>query len=245
MMRKIFVISALTAICLFTSYETKAQDNEALRVLNSALDALGGAAKIKSFKSVYFSAKGFEDNSANGQPSLPGKSVLTAHEEKLAIFLDGERLAYEYKTERGDGTTRWRRFFFNDGRRFVADFGTKAVSSSAVQFPSADRNQDARRFPHIFLLEVLENSSTLAFLGTRNFENKQHEVISVVLPNSKIPVSLYFDKTTKLLTKYEYSADFPALGVSVIEYVFSNYQKSSATRPVSRRTCDKNQRQNF
>ena len=55
--------------------------------------------------------------------------------------------------------------------------------------------------------------------------DKEHEVISVILPNSKIPVSLYFDKTTKLLTKYEYTADFPALGASVIEYVFSNYQK--------------------
>ena len=170
MMRKIFVISALTAICLFTIYETKAQDNEALRVLNAALDALGGAAKIKSFKSVYFSAKGFEDNSANGQPSFPGKSAPTAHEEKLAIFLDGVRLAYEYKTDRGDGTTRWRRFFFNDGQRFVANFGTKAVSSSAVQFPSADRNQDARRFPHIFLLEVLANASTLQYLGIKNFD---------------------------------------------------------------------------
>ena len=165
-----FVISALTAICLFTSYETKAQDNEALRVLKRrARRARRRGENQVVCNRFTFSAKGFEDNSANGQPSFPGKSAPTAHEEKLAIFLDGERLAYEYKTDRGDGTTRWRRFFFNDGRRFVADFGTKAAFSSAVQFPSADRNQDARRFPHIFLLEVLANSSTLAFLGTREF----------------------------------------------------------------------------
>jgi glyoxylase-like metal-dependent hydrolase (beta-lactamase superfamily II) len=225
MMRKIFVIFGLTAICLLLIGKVKAQNADALRVLNSALDALGGEAKIKTFKSVYFSAKGFEDNSANGQPSLPGKSDPTAHEEKLAIFLDGERLAYEYKTDRGDGTTRHRRFYFTDGRRFVADFGTKAVYSSAVTFPSVDRNQDTRRFPHIFLIEVLANAPKIQFLGIRNFDGKEHEVISVTLPDSKIPVSLYFDKQTKLLSKYEYSADFPALGASLIEYSFLNYQQ--------------------
>lgn len=199
---------------------------DAMRVLNAALDALGGEEKIKSFKSLYFSAKGTENSAANGQDYLPGKDLAAAHEEKLAVFLDGVRLAYEYKTERGDGTTRWRRTFFTDGgRRVVADFGTKSVSSSAVKLPSFDRNQDARRFPHAFLLEVLENASTLQSLGTQSSENKRYDVISVTLPNSKIPISLYFDKWTNFLTKYEYSTDFPALGAVTIEYVFSDYRR--------------------
>jgi hypothetical protein len=71
MFRKIFVISALTAICLFTSYETKAQDNEALRVINSALVALGAEAKLKSFKSIFVRAKGVEHRSADAQGYTP------------------------------------------------------------------------------------------------------------------------------------------------------------------------------
>lgn len=223
---KIFtVILGLSAICFFTICEVKAQNNEALRVLDSALQNLGGEAKIKSFKSIYFSAKGTENGAANGQSYQPEKESSAAHEEKLAVFLDGMRLAYEYKTERGDGTTRWRRFFFTDSRRIVADFGTKSVYASAIKYPSSDRDQDARRIPQILLLEALANSSTLQSLGTRNFENKAHEVISVILPNTKIPVALYFDRQTKLLTKYEYVTDFPALGAATIEYIFSDYRR--------------------
>ncbi len=228
-MRKVFIILGLAAIYCFSICAVKAQivngNADALRVLNATLETLGGEAKIKSFKSVYFSAKGTENGASNGQDYLPGKEMSAAHEEKLAVFMDGMRLAYEYKTDRGDGTTRWRRFFFTDTRRIVADFGTKSVSSSAVKFPSYDRNQDARRIPHTFLLEVLENSSTLQYLGTREFENKQHEVISVTLPNTKIPISIYFDKQTNLLTKYEYSADFPGLGAATIEYIYSGYRQ--------------------
>jgi hypothetical protein len=113
---------------------------------------------------------------------------------------------------------------FTDTRRIVADFGTKSVHAATVKFPSIDRNQDARRIPHMLLLEVSANPSTLQYIGTRSFENREHEVISVTLPNAKIPVSLYFDKQTHLLTKYEYSTDFPGIGTALIEYVFSGYR---------------------
>jgi glyoxylase-like metal-dependent hydrolase (beta-lactamase superfamily II) len=220
-------IFGFVGFCLFAVCASQAQtaDGEALRVLRAALETLGGEARIKSFKSVYFSARGTENGTAVGQSYHPEKEAAAAHEEKLAVFMDGMRLAYEYKTDRGDGTTRWRRFFFTDSRRIVADFGTRSVFASAVKFPSADRDQDARRFPHALLLEALENSQTLKSLGTRVVEKRAHDVISVTLANSKIPIALYFDKQTGLLTKYEYSADFPALGASVIEYIFSGYRR--------------------
>lgn len=202
-----------------------AQTGDAAGTLKKALDVLGGEVRVKSFKSIYFSAKGTENGVSVGQAYHPKKDSPTAHEEKLAVFLDGKRLAYEYKTDRGDGTTRWRRFFFTETRRMFADFGNKSASAVPVTFPSADRDQDARRIPHMLLLEALANASTLQYLGTRNFENKEHDVISVLLVNTKIPVSLYFDKRTHLLTKYEYSTDFPALGLSTIEYIFSGYRE--------------------
>ncbi len=200
------------------------QDAQAIKVLNAGIDVLGGAERIRSLKSIYYSAKGTEDGSANGQDFLPGKNVPTAHEEKLAVFMDGVRLAYEYKTARGDGTTRWRRYLFGDGRRIVADLGPSAVYASPVKFPSADRDQDARRIPHAFLLEVLANASQLRYIGTRAYDNREHEVISLTLPGAKTPISLYLDKQTKLLSKYEFVTDFPALGSSLVEYVFTDHR---------------------
>jgi glyoxylase-like metal-dependent hydrolase (beta-lactamase superfamily II) len=221
---KIAFILVLCAVCLITVRDSRAQNSDALRVLNSGLRALGGEAKIKGLRSIYFSAKGTENGASGAQAYDPAKEAPTAHEEKLAVFNDGIRLAYELKTDRGDGTTRWRRFMFTDTRRIVADFGTKSVYAVPIKFPSIDRNQDARRIPHMLLLEVSANPSTLQYLGTRSFENRDHEVISVTLPNAKVPVSLYFDKQTHLLTNYEYSTDFPGIGTALIEYVFSGYR---------------------
>ena len=187
------------------------------------MQKLGGEAKIRSFRSIYFSGKGFEDSTANAQPFRPGSSSKNAHEEKLAVFLDGRRLAYELKTDRGDGTTRWRRFYFTDTQRIVADFGTKSVYASNIKFPSVDRDQDARRIPHLFLMELLANAKNLKTEAQVNFESKQHDVLSILLPNARVPIKAYFDRATSLLSKYEFTAEFPGLGATTIEYTFENY----------------------
>jgi glyoxylase-like metal-dependent hydrolase (beta-lactamase superfamily II) len=205
--------------------QNPAENAEGLKILRKGLDALGGETKIRSLRSIYFSAKGTENGVANGQAYQPDKDSPTAHEEKLAVFNDGKRLAYEYKTDRGDGTTRWRRFYFNETQRLVADLGNRTASAAPAQFPNADRDQDARRIPHMLLLETLSASTSVTSPWVRSYDGREQDVISVMLPNTKIPVSIYFDKKTGLLTKYEYTAELPALGQSVVEYIFSGYRE--------------------
>jgi glyoxylase-like metal-dependent hydrolase (beta-lactamase superfamily II) len=222
MFKAIGIFALLLALAPATS---QAQDASAMRVLNQGITALGGEAKIRSMKSILFSARGFEDSLANAQPYQPGKEARNAHEERLAVFLDGRRLAYELKTDRGDGTTRHRRFFFPDTRKLVLDFGTKSAFSSNAQYPSADRDQDARRMPHIFLLEVLANSSTVG--NPRHVDvltGGEYEVISVTLRGARLPIDLYFDRQTHLLHKYEFTADYPGIGSASIAYTFEGWQ---------------------
>ncbi len=216
----------ITLVILIVSvFSAKAQNADALRVLNSALQTLGGEAKIKSLESIYVFAKGIEHRSADVQGYHPDQETNATHEEKLAVFLDGKRLAYEYHTGRHDGTMRWRRNIFTTERNIFADFITKSASASPVRFPSLERMQTARRIPHILLLEALANSASLNYLGIRSFENREHEVISVQVPTAKSPILLFFDKQTNLLSKYEFSVDFPSLGESLAEYVFSDYRQ--------------------
>lgn len=198
---------------------------EALRVLTNALQTLGGEAKLKSFKSIYVSAKGVEHRSADAQGYHPEKETTARHEEKLAVFFDEMRLAYEFHTGRHDGTMRWRRIIFTAERNIFADFMTKSASASPVAFPSLERTQAARRIPHILLLEASTNRTSLNYLGIRSFNNREHEVISVNFPNAKAPILLYLDKKTNLLSKYEFSVDFPSLGKSLAKYTFSNYRR--------------------
>ena len=202
-----------------------AQDAAGTTIVRDALNKLGGEAKIRSLRSIYFSAKGFEDSAVNAQPFQPGKASRNADEEKLAVFLDGKRLAYELKTSRGDGTFRHRRFYFPGDHRIVADFVTRSVFASNIQFPSADRDQDARRIPHVFLLEVFANASKMQKKENAEYADRPHEVLSVTLANAKVPVDLYFDRHTNLLSKYELTTDFPGLGRSKIEYTFDGWRE--------------------
>lgn len=217
-MKKLFIICGF----ILASFSlVNAQNADALRVLYSAIQTLGGEAKLKSINSIFVHSKGIEHRSADTQGYTPDEETTTQHEEKLAVFNDGMRLSHEYKTGRHDGSTRWRRISFTDNQRIVADFITKSAFASPVRFPSVDRNQDARRIPHAFLLEILANSATLQYLGAKD----NHEIISVQVPSAKAPIRLYFDKNTNLLAKYEYSVDFPALGETTAEYVFENYRQ--------------------
>ena len=210
---------AAFAACVLLSLSSQAQSDTAAQVLTRAIDKLGGEAKVRSFKSIYYSAKGFENGTASGQADDPERPSNNPHEERLAVFNDGRRLAYELKTARGDGTTRFRRFFFTETRRVVADFGTRSASAAAVRFPSADRDQDARRIPHAFLSEVLANASQASVRS-----DGDHQVVTLTLPNAKIPVSLYVHNKTSLLSKYDFVSDIPALGKSMVEYVFEDYR---------------------
>lgn len=215
----------LPLICLLLCGPALAQADPARAILDRALAALGGEQKIRSFKSIYFTAKGFEDSEVNAQPFAAGKPAKSSHEEKLAVFLDGRRLAYELKTDRGDGTTRHRRFFFPDTRRLVLDFGTKSAFTSNVTYPSSDRDQDARRMPHAFLLEVLANAATLRDAVSIDISTGGgYDAFSVLLPGSRVSLTLYFDRRTNLLTKYEFTSEFPGIGAALFEYTFENWK---------------------
>lgn len=226
-MKKNIILFTLAILGLAPLAMVKAQDAEALRVVNSAFQALGGESQVKSITSIFVKAKGVEHRSADAQGYHPDKQTSAPHEEQLAVFNDDKRLAFEYKTGRHDGTIRWRRVYFTETQRVFADFINKSASGAATRFPSVERTQSARRIPHIFLLETLANRSSLKYLGIRKFENKDHEVISVNLPNIQTPVLLYFDKKTSLLAKFEFSVDFPAIGQTVAEYSFSNYHQDN------------------
>lgn len=197
-MKRVLIILAIFSSCLQLA-NAQTNDAEGWRVLESALQTLGGEAKIKSLKSIYVFAKGIEHRSTDVQRYQPDQEKTATHEEKLTVFLDEKRLAYEYHTGRHDGTMRWRRTISTAEQRISANFIQKNAAASPVRFPSLERTQTARRIPHILLLEALANTASLKYLGSKNFENREHEVISVQVPTSKTPILLYFDKKTKML----------------------------------------------
>ncbi|MGH9900682.1 MAG: hypothetical protein ACRD68_02465, partial [Pyrinomonadaceae bacterium] len=97
-------------------------DADARRKIEAALDALGGAARLRAITSLTVRTKGREHRSAEAQGYHPDKVTDAAHEETIVVYPSGDKLLYEHKTGRHDGTTRWRRWAYTGDERLVADF---------------------------------------------------------------------------------------------------------------------------
>lgn len=223
---KIFII-AVVLFFTFPALANKSADEqeEARRIVNQALEKLGGAENLKSLSSIMVKAKGVEHRSAEVQGYSPNKQTKAEHEEIIVSFLDGKHSLFEHKTGRHDGTIRWRRFIYQNNERVVADFITKSAFVSPRQTAQIERLRLARNIPHLILLEALANVSSLQSLGVRTYLGKSHNIVSFKPQDSNSMLLLYLDAGTNLLSKFEYSMDFPVLGDTLVEYTYSSYRQ--------------------
>lgn len=72
-MKKAFILLLLCAICLITVRDVKAQNTDALRVLDSGLRALGGEAKIKGSEVDLVLGPGDRERHVRRPALLPGE----------------------------------------------------------------------------------------------------------------------------------------------------------------------------
>lgn len=219
---KVYLL-ALTLLLITTA---NAQDQRAQQTLDNALQALGGADRLRAVSSLFFKGKGSEFRSADLQGPDPSTPTKTFHEETTAAFPAQEKILYEQRTGRHDGSFRWRRWIFAGEERTILDMQDDLVSRVARDPAAAtERARIARTIPHLLLLEAATQTANLRWLGSRNYSGKPHEVIAFQLPGSKTTLELFFAADTHLLSKYEYTMDFPGLGDTVIEFVYSAYRR--------------------
>jgi glyoxylase-like metal-dependent hydrolase (beta-lactamase superfamily II) len=204
------------------------QDQRAQQTLEKALQALGGIERLRTLSSLFFKGKGSEFRSADLQGPDPSTLTKTFHEETTAAFPSQERILYEQRTGRHDGSVRWRRWMYAGEERTVIDMQDDFISQLRRDPNAAtERARIARTIPHLLLLEVAAEPSNLRWIGNQNYNRKPHNVIGFPLPNSKTVLALFFAADSNLLTKYEYMMDFPGLGDSLVEFVYNGYRRDS------------------
>src|SRR5262249_17059489 len=92
---------------------------------------------------------------------------------------------------------------------------------------STERARIARTIPHLLLLEATTQAVNLRWLGNQTYAQKPHNVISFPLPGTKPELALFFAADTHLLSKYEYTMDFPGLGDVLVEFVYTAYRRDA------------------
>lgn len=204
-----------------------AEDAGARALVNAALDALGGAERLRAAGAIVVRTRGREHRSAEAQGYHPERESDAAHEETIVAYTSEERLLYEHRTGRHDGTTRWRRWSYLGDERTVADFVERFAAARRQDSFRVERARRARRLPHLLLMEAAGNPAALRAAGASEFRGRRHHVVAFRPPGEKTEVLLFLDAETLLLSKHEYLMDFPGYGDTTVEHVYAPYRRDA------------------
>ena len=95
-------------------------DERARQTLEQALQTHGGLERHRALNSLFFKGKGSEFRSTDLQGPDTSTPIKTFHEETIAAFPSQEKILYEQRTGRHDGSFRWRRWMYAGEERTAA-----------------------------------------------------------------------------------------------------------------------------
>jgi glyoxylase-like metal-dependent hydrolase (beta-lactamase superfamily II) len=193
---------------------------QARRVLDDGIEAMGGLEALRSIKDFTLKEKG--KIHARGQSLNPEPPFATGTSEEILI-VDNERglLFNEVKTATG-GFNNWGRTYIKGTEGQTLDMWSR--TSTPIVNPSVNNFRgQIRRIPTFVLLEALDRAATLRWVGEDEINGKKQRVISVIRPDNQ-QLALSFDAQTNLLTRYDYLYADPMVGDSVIGQIYPSYR---------------------
>jgi outer membrane lipoprotein-sorting protein len=168
------------------------QAEAAKKVIEEALVAKGGKAKLTALKAFKMTATG---------TTTIGGQVVPVEIERVLVLPDKMRidanLAARVKVIVAiDGRKGWQLAPDQSGQKIqLTDIG-------AGDFASIDFER--WREPELILLRALEPASKISAAPDETLDGKPHAVVKLRAPNG-IDVALYIDKKTKLITRMKYA----------------------------------------
>lgn len=177
-----------------------------------AYTVLGGDSVARRIVTIDVRGSGTEWRSAEVQGPSPGRETPTPHEEWIVADLREDRVSHEYRTQRHDGSLRWRRFMYDGEERVFGDFVGRSAGRGHAPASAETRRELTRRFPHLLLAEVAANGASVRALGDSVLDGAVHHVVSYTPTGRQTPLRLFIDRRTGHLRKVSHAIDFPGLG---------------------------------
>ena len=193
---------------------------QARRVLDDGIEAMGGLEALRAVKDFTLTEKG--KVYARYQSPTPAEPfAVGASEETLIVDNDRGLLFDEVKTANG-GFNNWVMTLIKGNEGHTLDMWSRTDTPIANPSLNNFRGQ-MRRMPVFVLLEALDRAATLRWVGEDQLGGKKQRVISVIRPDNQ-QLALYFDAQTNLLSRYEYLYADPMVGDSVIAQNYPAYR---------------------
>ena len=218
-------------VLIATFGHASADDARARSIIDAALAALGGRAKIESFTSWEVAGTGRENLSAEIQGLAPDTPTWRPHEEQVTVDAHALAIAWQRKTPRNDQSLRWRRLIYRPDSSGFVDFvaGYGALRGS----PSSElrRRGLARRIPHLLVLEAATRGRLLD-LGPARIAARTRDRVAAVLDGDTL--TLTFTRAPVLLYSVEFWRQQPTRGDVTIRWRWENWKKDASLGYVPR-----------
>ena len=203
---------------------TERSQSRARAVLDTAVTAIGGADALQSIDAVRIQLSG--DLWPRLQMTTPEPPFEKGRFDETLLFdLKNNRVSVEQRND-GQGFTGHNRTIIKGGEGTNYDLRARvATPIPAAQTTGQQFVQYYRRIPNLLLRQALNNANSLRHLGKDQFENREHDVITFVMPDTQ-QVALYVDGKSGLISKYELIFTDALTGEDAAEIIFSDYTTS-------------------
>ncbi len=136
-------------------------EDRAREVLDAALAALGGAARLEAIETWDVAGEGRENLTAEIQGLSPDEPTWRPHEERIGVDTRTLAVAWHRRTPRNDGSVRWRRMIRTPDSSGFVDFNAGFGAIRPSPAPEADRRGIARRVPHFLVQEAATRATRM------------------------------------------------------------------------------------
>ncbi|HEX8557560.1 MAG TPA: MBL fold metallo-hydrolase [Pyrinomonadaceae bacterium] len=195
--------------------------------VEAGLRALGDPEALRAVEDVRVRASG---SSWARNQSLRAEQPWDRMTRDETLFADvrRNRFIFENRDPLPGGFVFGSKLVVGGGQAFSANGRDRTVQPvNPANLPAVTFNL-VRRVPHLLLALALEQRApTLRHAGVEGFDGRPHEVVTFATANG-VHVALFFDRKTRLLSKYEQMVTDGVDGDVVQETIFRGY------RPVER-----------
>lgn len=193
----------------------------ARQVVDASVEAMGGLTRLRGIDAVLVRHEGV-GYWRNQSPSATPPWASTPTSGLLVIDFRGSRLFWDNATAFPGG--------FNNRNQLMISptqgWGSNPLERRWFSIPNPSINNNRgllRRLPHYFLLDALERSSQLRWLGQGSYDGKRQDIVAYSASDGQL-FTLYFDAGTHLLTKYEQLFTDAEAGDAVLEVIWPSYR---------------------
>ena len=209
-------------VLIATVGRASADDARARSIVDAALTALGGRAKIESFTSWEVAGTGRENLSAEIQGLAPDMPTWRPHEEQVTVDAQALAVAWQRKTPRNDQSLRWRRLIYRPDSTGFVDFVAGHGGLRGTPSPEPRRRGLVRRVPHLLVLEAATRGK-LVDLGAAKISARMRDRVGVVLDGDSL--TLTFTRAPVLLVSVEFWRQQPTRGDVTIRWMWENWKQ--------------------